>query len=693
MRFHYSLFLWPFLVLLPVAAASPIAGATLATGPVQAEVFVKGKKLHDTGKYDEAERVWNAILTDSLYGPVTRILIARGHLSLGHADRAESVAKEFLNTYPDSPYRTLPRQVLLDALCAQAKTEARPLLADLIGRASKDEKPSLILRLAELEKKLGNHQEAAMEYRRLFLEYPASVEGLKAAEEISRMAFVGKIPPPEFTEREQFERAERLFANGRFHLAAAAYRALLKNKPGDAELSIKLGRCLYKDRKSQEAAGLLNQVLKEKVQDKERMDALHLLSLIYWRLDRDREFQSTCNEMIECGPAELKRKTLFNVGAHHLEKHRFDQAESYFNRVLKAHPSPSSRADVLWKLAWVKYWRKQHKEAASAFRQARAASPQGKLSAAAKYWQARSLVLSGSSKDAERLLRDVVENRPLDYYGLESARVLKNMGVRPTGDQVSRKPFPNVSLSPDQQALAQVVGAQKLMEHGLHEFALLQLDGMPPSVRSSPAIAFLKARAAHGAGQYRLAHELLSAEFREFMENPPHNAPKEFIEIAFPRIYISETSRAAARHSVDPYLVWAIIRQESRYDPWAVSPAGALGLMQVTPAASGLVPQGGKASAKVIAEVLDPKRNLLLGIQILAKNLRNFNGKLIPSIASYNADITKVRQWVKRNGNLKQDEFIESIPYLETRGYVKKVLANYHAYTRLHRKKDLAGLW
>jgi len=91
--------------------------------------------------------------------------------------------------------------------------------------------------------------------------------------------------------------------------------------------------------------------------------------------------------------------------------------------------------------------------------------------------------------------------------------------------------------------------------------------------------------------------------------------------------------------------------------------------------------------------MLDPKRNLQLGIQVLAKNLRSFNGKIVPSIASYNADIAKVRQWMRRNGNLKQDEFIESIPFAETRMYVKKVLANYHAYNRLYQKKELAGLW
>ncbi len=163
--------------------------------------------------------------------------------------------------------------------------------------------------------------------------------------------------------------------------------------------------------------------------------------------------------------------------------------------------------------------------------------------------------------------------------------------------------------------------------------------------------------------------------------------------MAFPRIHFTEANRIAAKHSVDPHLVWAVIRQESRYDPSAVSPAGALGLMQVTPEAAGYLRTGGKLPARVIAEILEPKQNLAHGIRILAKNLAGFNGKLIPAVASYNADMRKVREWIRRNGKLKDDEFVENIPFLETGLYVKKVLAGYQAYSTLYRKKDLAGLW
>ena len=238
-----------------------------------------------------------------------------------------------------------------------------------------------------------------------------------------------------------------------------------------------------------------------------------------------------------------------------------------------------------------------------------------------------------------------------------------------------------------------VAAALKLMTIGLDDFALINLEALPKSMKSSPAIAFVTARAAYRAEQYRIAHEALSLGFKSFVENPPSNAPAEFVEMAFPRIHLNHTTQIAARHSVDPHLVWAVMRQESRYDASAVSPAGALGLMQITPGAAGLSRSHGKIPAKAIAEILDPKQNVSLGIKILSKNLAGFNGKIIPAVASYNADIRKVREWLHKNGKMKNDEFIENMPYIETRIYVKKVLAGYRAYSRLYGKKEFAELW
>jgi soluble lytic murein transglycosylase len=89
--------------------------------------------------------------------------------------------------------------------------------------------------------------------------------------------------------------------------------------------------------------------------------------------------------------------------------------------------------------------------------------------------------------------------------------------------------------------------------------------------------------------------------------------------------------------------------------------------------------------------LLDPRKNLSVGIQVLSQNLKEFKGSIVPAIAAYNADINKVRQWVGRNGRMRQDEFIENIPFAETRLYVKKVLANFEAYKKIYVPKDLAA--
>jgi soluble lytic murein transglycosylase len=660
---------------------------------MQDYLFAQGKKFYDAHQPSEAVRVFEKILPDSFYGPVAHILLARSYRNLEQHDRAEAVLKEFLKKNPESPYCDLARSALVDALTAQGKGEALTTLNSMIQAARDTEKPELILAAANLKKRLNEYGDAAANYRKLYLDYPASVPGLKAADELARLAFLGKIPPPVFSEAEQLARAQLLFNNGRFDLASQTYKELLKKNPEDKAIALKMARSLYKDRRNRESINLLKELLQGKLSEKDRMEALYVLSLAYWRIDREKEFETVCREIIDKGPPRLRRKALFNLGAHHMEKQRFNEAEGYFVKLNKSGPDSSVRVDALWRVAWIKYHRKEYAKAATAFRDARTASPGGRIHNAAKYWQARSLERSGRTSEAESLLKDIAQNSPFDYYGIEAARLLKSMGSQFKPSPTARNSLPDLNLSSEHLSSSLVSTATKLMEKGLPEFAVLNLAALPSSMKSLPAIAFLRARAAYAAGQYRAAHDILCGQFGSLAENPPANATKEFVEIAFPRVYRKEIDQTAGKHAVDPYLVWAVIRQESRYDESAVSPAGALGLMQITPDAAGQLARKGKVTATTIAKLADPKENLALGIRILSKNLQSFKGKIVPAIASYNADIGKVREWVRRNGKMKQDEFIESIPYLETRLYVKKVLAGYQAYSLLHRNKDLAGYW
>lgn len=682
--------------LLPILGVSiPASFAmTVASGPMQEFLFKEGKRHYDEANLEKAEAVWSNIFPGTFFGPVCYLLLARAQLEAGHPEKAEDLLMQFLKRHQNTVYRGEAKEMLVEALCRQGKPEAKALLSAMLKEASEKDRPAVLLRMAELERRRGNFADAAVHYRTLFLKYPASVQGLNAAEAIAWMVFHEKIPRMKFTEQEELARAKGLFAKGRFDLAAEAYAAVLKVRPGDKSLMLKLGQCYFKARRNQQAINVLKDVLKGEKSQRERVEAVQQLSLVYWRLDRGKDFEACSQVILREGTPAMKKKALFNLAAYNLEHHRFGQAWSHFERLIKENPDRPMKALAKWKMAWIKYLSRDFANAAAIFREVRPLAVSRELVAASKYWEARSLMLAKRTKEAQALFKEVAASSPFDYYGIEASRMLETSGVKPpSGKRNGGGAFPKVSLTSAERSDERVRDAEKLMELGLYDFALTSLMRLPGHLRSSPAVTLMTAKSAYGAKRYHLAQEILSRGFGPFMERPPENAPPEFVEMAFPRVHFSKTRRLAERHSVDPHLVWAVIRQESRYDATAVSPAGALGLMQVTPGAAGFSKKRGRVPAKAIEEILDPERNIEFGIRILAKNLRSFKGNVVPAVASYNADIAKVRQWVRKNGKLKQDEFIENIPYRETRTYVKRVLAGYKAYAQLHRKKDLAGLW
>lgn len=155
-------------------------------------------------------------------------------------------------------------------------------------------------------------------------------------------------------------------------------------------------------------------------------------------------------------------------------------------------------------------------------------------------------------------------------------------------------------------------------------------------------------------------------------------------EIAYPKAFNEEVTKAKAQWGVDPEVIWGIMRAESQYRKEAYSPVGAIGLMQI-------MPMTGKRLAKIAgfdqfkpSQLFEPSVSIYLGGAYLQRLMKKFEGTLSLAAASYNAGPHRVKAWLWNFGSLDQDEFIEHIPFLETRNYVKRVLANRAIYWRLY---------
>jgi soluble lytic murein transglycosylase len=164
--------------------------------------------------------------------------------------------------------------------------------------------------------------------------------------------------------------------------------------------------------------------------------------------------------------------------------------------------------------------------------------------------------------------------------------------------------------------------------------------------------------------------------------------PLPLFELLYPVSFGELVAREGGRYAVDPYLVLALIRQESIFDPDVQSRAGAIGLMQIMPFTGRTIAQanGDPFSADSLYR---PAINIRYGTYYLKQLLEQFKGNLVLALASYNGGPVKAEEWYDKNKRKTFDLFIEDIGFTETRGYVKKVLANYWAYRKFARYRPL----
>ena len=195
-----------------------------------------------------------------------------------------------------------------------------------------------------------------------------------------------------------------------------------------------------------------------------------------------------------------------------------------------------------------------------------------------------------------------------------------------------------------------------------------------------PALWFEAARLAARQEKYLRAAENTRRAFPGYLTADLGELPREAWELLFPLPYWDVIHRESQRRGVDPFLVAGLIRQESRFESEAVSSAGALGLMQLMPPTARQLDRNRRLSRE---RILEPERNIRLGVLHLSQLLRRFDGNVEKAVAAYNGGGARVAQWTKE---LPADipAFVESIPLEQTRNFVYIVLRNYQFYRDLY---------
>lgn len=627
-------------------------------------------------------------------GDYARFLLADALARRGELEAARAAATAVADRHPDS--RLAPSALLMAATLASTAAEdgeAQALLKRLVaGYPDAAEVPQALYLLGMIGEARSDVEGAALVYRRLRVLAPATGWAEGASDRLEALAAAG-VQVPELSATERLRRAERLLRDGVPRIASdEAERIAREAQEADvvvralrvvADASARIGRYTV-------AARALELAVTRAPADRRpglRLEQGRLL----WRAGQ-RERAIAVFAAVEASGAEPEAAEATYRRALILDElDRRAPAASAYRAVAARHPAREVAGAALWRLGWLEYLGGDLHGAAKTW-QRLLQIPGGRVwRLPALYWAGRASEQTAEGQAAASLYQRVLDEAPRTYYGILAARRVSAPTDSPSGAVVrppaESRAAPTIRLPADpREALADDPGfsrADLLRRIGLLEFAVQELDDVVRRSVGDPVRLYGLSRAFVETEHYHLALRILRPNFTGPAESGHATLPRAFWEMLYPFGWREEINEIAGQAGLDPFLVAAVVREESSYHPRAVSRAGARGLMQLMPGTAQPMLQNRGLPLGSGDLLDDPRTNLQLGATFLAGLLREWGDPRL-ALAAYNAGPSRARQWWQSRRTNDLEAWVEQIPFLETRLYVKHVMRSWEEYRRIY---------
>ncbi len=378
-------------------------------------------------------------------------------------------------------------------------------------------------------------------------------------------------------------------------------------------------------------------------------------------------------------------EALYSSGNMFLLLKDYPNAIVEYGEVAKRFPTGKYAPSAHWRTGWLNYRIGQYGEAARLFDEQIRVYGGGKEIPSALYWRARIYEdQEHRPSAAAAYYKTILRVYPHYYYAMLAQDRMSKLGaVTPDSiaalDALQPQPIPELSDDVPEDD-PHVVKARLLANAGLNEYIAPEIQA---SDGSDEWGAFAEADIYAAGGEPWRAMRLLKRAIPFYTSAPIESIPVAYWRILFPQNYWSDIKADAEKNGLDPYMVASLIRQETEFNPGAVSNKSAYGLMQ-------LLPSVGRAMAREEGirhfetnELLNPSTNIRLGTLYLRQMLQKFNNQPEYAFAAYNAGDDRVTDWQSIGNYHGMDEFVESIPFTETREYVQAILRNEQIYREL----------
>lgn len=619
-----------------------------------------------------------------------RLWIAQAQLNLGEAKEAAVLLESIPLAVPDSNIFAKAAYKTGEAWYqASSCQEATAWFTKAVAMNDKDASaPQAYLRRAACRLRENNVADGREMLQQLWVRFPYTPEA-KEAEALLSSNLGGETWTVQPLDR--LTRAQA-FLGQAFH--AEAIEELKKFLAADphssrrAEAKLKLGIAQVRLKQYDHARETFRGLAREG--GPESQEATVWLARVYLR-------QGQGDKLLEVGrllpstslSAEQKGQITLFVGMWLEDQKQYDEAIAKYQQVARQGEPASQRAEGLWRVGWVYYRTGRYREAGESLR-ALAEQHDSEFEPQALYWMARAGE-QYQQPEVQEYYRKLCQRHRFTYYcQLARERMKTSPGLEAPLDVSMVSAETSTEGQPTAAVITRADIAQQTAYRRAIELKTLGLDGdaahevavLTERYSREPDALVALSTMLNEVGAYHQALRLARARFRDQLERTGGTFAPTLWNVAYPTGLLPTIKLQGAK-GVDPYLIAAIIREESQYDVKAVSRVGAIGLMQVMPATANTVAQRVGLPALGREDLFDQETNIRIGVRYVEQLLEQFSGNLVYTIASYNAGPLAVGNWIAQYRGQGQDEFVELIPYQETRQYVKRVLRSYREYVRL----------
>jgi soluble lytic murein transglycosylase len=606
----------------------------------------------------------------------------------GNHGAAMQVFAQLAGDFPDSLYVTDAKLKWAASAIGSGKASAVPAWLDELAAEQNADAGLLIAQAYEAQ---GNAAEAVRSYRRVYF----SGAGTAAAKDAEAKLVALSQPLTPQSAAEALQRADLLLAAKDLVNAEKAYGEMNTAYPTAMTGAVRLRQLtvLSSRGKTAEAVSVFNAI---PAAGDEKEEAYYQLTMAYARARQWPQARAAAEEMRTKFPAgKLTPKAWVDAGLSARDAKNKLEEQAMLRAAVTHFPNAVEVAGAQFELAWLEHERKNYAAASRMLIEhlARYAQIDTTNRGKAGYWAARNTERAGKTADACALYDGVIYRYSANWYGYLAQQRLAAM-VCPARtsapDAMVAKAVAalrTITVAPETSTPRELARAEKSAELtlvGLFDWAIDELESAKKTAQNSPKINLALAQHYQLKGDNVNALLALAKSYPDYSQMFPEEMGREEWEIFYPLRNWDEIKRWAAERKLDKYQIAGLIRQESVFNPSARSHANAYGLMQLLiPTARSMARKYASQTSVVTADTLfQPPVNIELGTAYMRDQFDKF-GRIEYVAVAYNAGPGRVGPW-RAALPLEIDEFVEAIPFRETKGYVQGVIRNSAQYRRLY---------